>query len=90
MPHLMGRVEVADFDTWRRTHLENSRNREAFGMVDGPIYRDINNPNAVLVHTIAEDMDRAAQWFQTDTFREASRRSTALRREFYVAEKQES
>ena len=90
MPHLMSRVEVADFDTWLRTHLGNSRNREAFGMVDGPIYRDINNPNAVLVHIIAEDMDRAAQWFQTDAFREASKRSTALRRESYVAEKQES
>ena len=33
MPHLMTRVEVADFDTWLRTHLENSRNREAFGIV---------------------------------------------------------
>lgn len=89
MPHLMGRVEVGDFDTWLRTHLENSRNREAYGMVDGPIYRDINNANVVFVHTIVEDMERAAQWFQTDAFREANKRSTALNREFYVAEKQE-
>jgi heme-degrading monooxygenase HmoA len=89
MPHIMARVEVGDFDTWLETHLSNSKKREAYGMVDGPIYRDIENPNAVLVHTIVEDMGRAGEWFQSDTFKEASKRSTAFRRDFYLAEKQD-
>jgi uncharacterized protein (DUF1330 family) len=54
-------------------------------MTDGPIYRAISNPNAVLVF---EDLDRAMQWFQTDAFEEASARSTAIRRDFYLADSQ--
>ena len=65
MTHLLVRVEVADFDAWLRTHLKHAQDRRAYGMTDGPIYRDITNPNAVLVHTIAEDLDRAGQWFTT-------------------------
>jgi heme-degrading monooxygenase HmoA len=57
-------------------------------MTDGPIYRAISNPNAVLVHTHIEDLDRAMQWFQTDAFEEASARSTAIRRDFYLADSQ--
>ena len=83
MPHLMGRVEVADFDAWLRTHLENSRNREVFGMVDGPIYRDIKDPNAVLVHIFVENMVRAGQWFQSEPFKETDRRYTTVCRDFY-------
>ena len=90
MPHMMTRVEVGDFDTWLEIHLSNAQNRRAYGMIDGPIYRDINDPNAALVHIIVEDMARAGQWFQTDAFKEANRRSTAVRRDFYLAEKQES
>ena len=33
---------------------------------------------------------RAALWFQSKAFKEANKRSTALRREFYIAEKQQS
>ena len=62
MTHLLVRVEVADYDAWLRTHLKHAQDRRAYGMTDGPIYRDITNPNAVLVHTIAEDLDRAGQW----------------------------
>jgi hypothetical protein len=88
MPEIMVRVEVGDFNTWLRTHRANAENRLVFGMVDGPIYRDIDNSSAVLVHTHAEDLERAGQWFQTDAFKEASRQSTAVWREFYIAHKQ--
>jgi heme-degrading monooxygenase HmoA len=88
--HMMARVEVGDFDTWLETHLGNTQNRLTYGMVDGPIYRDIQNPNAVLVHIVVEDMARSAEWFQSQAFKEANERSTTVRREFYIAEKQES
>jgi hypothetical protein len=89
MVHTMARVEVADFDTWLRVHRANAENRSSFGIVDGPIYRDIDEPNAVLVHNWTEDPVRAAQWFQTDAFKESTRASGALRRTFYtVAESQ--
>jgi hypothetical protein len=87
--HLLVRVEVGDFDTWLRTHLRNTENRASFGLLDGPIYRDIDDPNAVLVHSYTDDMPRAMKWFETDAFTDASKQSTALRRDFYLAEERE-
>ena len=89
MTHLFVRVEVADFDAWLRTHRTHAQDRRAYGMTDGPIYRDISNPNAVLVHTIAEDLDKAGQWFTTAAFERATRESTTMHRDLYLAERQE-
>jgi heme-degrading monooxygenase HmoA len=88
MEHTMARVEVADFDVWLRVHRANAEKRRAFGIIDGPIYRDIDQPNAILVHTSTDDPSRAAQWFQTEAFKEATRASGALRRTFYLATEQ--
>jgi hypothetical protein len=65
MVHMMARVEVTDFDVWLRVHRANAEHRRAFGIIDGPIYQDLDQPNAVLVHTCTDDPSRAAQWFQT-------------------------
>jgi hypothetical protein len=84
MVHTMARVEVADFDSWLRVHRANAENRRSFGIVDGPIYRDIDEPNAVLVHTSTDDPVRAAQWFQTAAFKGSTDMSGVLRRTFYT------
>jgi heme-degrading monooxygenase HmoA len=89
MVHTMARVEVVDFGVWLRVHRGNAERRRAFGIVDGPIYRDIDEPNAVLVHTFTDDPSRAAKWFQTEAFKEATRASGAIRRTFYTATEQE-
>ena len=89
MTHLFVRVEAADFDAWLRTHRTHAQDRRAYGMTDGPIYRDISDPNAVLVHTIAEDLDKAGQWFTTAAFERATRECTTMRRDLYLAERQE-
>lgn len=83
---LIARVEVDDFDTWFQVHRSNAVHRSEYGMTDGPIYRDIDDPSAVLVHTHVEELDRALVWFGTEAFRQASVKSTAVGREFYIAE----
>jgi len=75
---------MADFDTWLRVHRANAENRRSFGIVDGPIYRDIDEPNAVLVHTSTDDPVRAAQWLETAAFKESTHVSAMLRRTFYT------
>jgi hypothetical protein len=82
--HTMARVEMADFDTWLRIHRANAENRRSFGIVDGPIYSDIDDPNAALVHTSTQDPSRAAHWFQTGAFKESTAGSGVLRRTFYT------
>jgi hypothetical protein len=70
----------------RYDHVED---RHSYGMTDGPVYRDIDNPNAALFHIHVENLDRAMQWFRTDTFKEATKRATVVGRDFYLAEKQQ-
>jgi len=43
---LIARVEVEDFDTWLQVHRSNAEHRSKYGMTDGPIYRDIDDPSA--------------------------------------------
>ena len=89
MSEMMARVEAEDFDTWLRSHRSQAGQRRGYGMVDGPIYRDVDDPNAAFVHIHVEDLARAGQWFRTSEFMEASRRAGVIRREFYLADKQE-
>jgi len=89
MPEMMARVEAEEFDTWLRSHRSQAGQRRGYGMVDGPIYRDVDDPNAAFVHIHVEDLARAGQWFQTNEFMEATRKAGVIRREFYLAHKQE-
>lgn len=89
MPDIMVRVEAEDFDAWLRTHYEHVEDRRSCGMSDGPVYRDIDNSNAALFHIHVQDLARAMEWFRTETFREATKRATVLRRDFDTTEKQE-
>ena len=82
----MIRIEMDDYDRWLAAHYDHVADRKAYGMEDGPVYRDIDNPNAALFHIRTHDVERAMQWFRSDTFREATRRATVRGREFYVAE----
>jgi heme-degrading monooxygenase HmoA len=89
MIDFLTRLEVADFDTWLAVHFDNAASRRSYGMVDGPVYRDIANPNAVMIHTRVEDLDRARQWFQSEASREVGERATIVRRQLYLAQEQQ-
>ena len=87
MQHMLSRVEMQDYEAWLQSHQSHSEDRRRYGITDGPIYRDIHNPNAVLVHIMFEDLERAMQWFASDIFKEATKHSTVTAREHYLAQK---
>ena len=72
MPEIMARVEAEDFDRWLQSHRAQAGQRCAYGMTDGPIYRDVDSPNAAFVHIHVEDLARAGQWFRTGSGRTSS------------------
>lgn len=81
------RVTPADYDRWFREHSAQQEARRAYGITDGPVYRDVANPNVALVHLEVEDVDRATAWFRSDAFREAAQRAGHVTREFWIAQK---
>ena len=48
----------------------------------------MDNPNAALFHIKTDHMDRAMEWFKSDTFKEASRLAKVTGRTFYLAQPQ--
>jgi hypothetical protein len=89
MPDIMIRVETEDYDAWLKTHYDHVEDRHSYGMTDGARLPR-HHPNAALFHIhVEKNLDRAMQWFRTDTFKEATKRATVVGRDFYLAEKQQ-
>lgn len=81
--HLFIRVEVSDFGAWYREHKRQAKVRAQYGLEDGPVYRELDNPNAAMVQLNTNDLPKAIQWFKTSEFREAMTRAGVQEREFY-------
>ena len=88
MQHIMIRIETDDFEAWAEQHYLHAENRTKYGIIDGPAYRDLENPNAALFHISTEDLDTAMGWFRCDTFREATKLAKVTGRSFYLAQPQ--
>ena len=59
--HLLIRIEMDDYDRWLATNYQHAEDRQSYGMVDGPVYRDIDNANAAMFHIRTENLERAMQ-----------------------------
>ena len=88
MQDIIIRIETDDFEAWKTQHYLHADNRSSYGIIDGPAYRDMDNPNAALFHIKTDHMDRAMEWFKSDTFKEASRLAKVTGRTFYLAQPQ--
>jgi len=85
MTSIMIRIVVRDFAAWRRTHLANAESRRTYGLIDGSIYRDIDDSNVVLIHMQTMNVARAWQWFATEISMDVG--VTIVRREAYLVER---
>ena len=88
MQDIMIRIETDDFEPWKAQHYLHAQNRLSYGITDGPAYRDMDNPNPALFHIKTDDMDRAMEWFKSDTFKEATRLAKVTGRTFFLAQPQ--
>ncbi len=86
MQDIMIRIETEDFEAWKAQHYLHADNRSKYGITDGPAYRDLDSPNGALFHITVDDMDTAMQWFQSDTFKEATKLAKVTGRTFYLAQ----
>ena len=89
MQHIMIRINTEDYDAWLKVHYEHVKDRQAYGITDGPVYRDVDDPNAALFHIMVDSLPRGLEWFGTETFRNATQRARVTGREFYMAEQRQ-
>jgi hypothetical protein len=86
MQDILIRIEMSDYEAWLQTHNDHVEDRKSYSITDGPVYRDVSTPNAALFHIKVENLDRAMQWFASDTFKRATKRATVTGREFYISQ----
>lgn len=81
----MIRVTAEDFTTWFAEHNGCREARQEYGITDGPVYRDEQDPGTVLLHLDVESFERAKGWFQDERFKVAASRAGNVQRDVYFA-----
>jgi hypothetical protein len=78
MPTMIMRHTVADFDKWKPVFEANRPLREEYGVADVGLYRDITSANEVVVVLSTEDLERAREFGDSDSLREAMREAGVI------------
>ncbi len=86
MTDLIVRVASPDYSTWLNAFVSAENGLVEAGINQWTIYQDTWNPNIVMVHFVADDIDRAMAFFGSDEFKEINARSGATERSFYFAQ----
>ena len=75
MVHVLVRVNFEDFETWKDGFTAASPMRQSFGSQGVTVYRSSDSPNHVVILGTYEDKARAQQLFQSQEFRDATKRA---------------
>jgi heme-degrading monooxygenase HmoA len=68
MVWVLNRIEVHDYAEWRDYFDRGKPLRESWGQRSQTVYRQKNEPSAVVVLLEWDDADRADKFFQSDEF----------------------
>jgi uncharacterized protein (DUF1330 family) len=86
MADLIVRVSSPDYSTWLNAFVSAEPGLVEAGINQWTVYQDTWNPNVVMVHFIADDLDRAMAFFRSEEFKEINARSGATDRTFFIAQ----
>jgi heme-degrading monooxygenase HmoA len=73
--HVLVRFTVEDFAKFKAVFEEAAQLRKTYGSKGVHVLRSVETPNAVIVFAEYEDAGRARQLFQSQEFRDATRRA---------------
>lgn len=80
MIYTMLRAEVADFNRWKSEFEGNKPFRQAAGLRDINILRNIENPNEIVLLFEATDLKKAKDFFNSEDLKERMKQSGVLDR----------
>ena len=75
MPSLLIRHHVADYLAWKAVFDEHEPARRANGSQGGWLFRDVDDPQEVLLLLAWDDLERARLFVDSDDLREAMTRA---------------
>lgn len=88
MADLIVRVASPDYNTWLNAFVSAEPGLVEAGVNQWTVFQDTWNPNIVMVHFIADDLDRAMAFFGSAAFKDINAASGATERRFFIASEQ--
>jgi heme-degrading monooxygenase HmoA len=75
MLHVIVRVTFEDYEKWKAVFDEAASLRKAHGSRGVRVFRNMENPNEVVIFGEYEDLEKVRQLFQSQEFRETTKRA---------------
>jgi heme-degrading monooxygenase HmoA len=75
MPYALVRITFEDYQKWRAVFDEAATLRRAYGSKGVRVFRSVGKPNEAVILGEYEDLEKARQLFQSQEFREATKRA---------------
>ncbi|MFQ5976488.1 MAG: cyclase [Candidatus Hydrothermarchaeales archaeon] len=78
MVYVFVRHKVDDYAKWKPAFDEDGDSRKAAGSKGGYVFRNVDDPNEVVILIEAEDLEKLRPYMQSDDLREAMQRSGVI------------
>jgi len=75
MPALLIRHKVTDYATWQSVFDEQEATRRAYGCQLGRLFRNISDPNEIVILLEWDNLERARLFAQSDDLRDELKRA---------------
>jgi heme-degrading monooxygenase HmoA len=75
MQYALVRHKVADYDKWKPSFDEHGTTRKANGISGHQLWRNIDDPNELLILVEVDDLEKVRQFVQSNDLQEAMQRS---------------
>mgnify|MGYP000571893590 CR=1 FL=1 len=75
MPYVLARHRVEDYAKWKSGFDEHVSIRQAASSKGGYVFRNIDDPNEILVLLEYDDLEKFRQFMQSEELREAMQRA---------------
>jgi uncharacterized protein (DUF1330 family) len=75
MSYILIRHKVEDYSKWKPVFDEHGAVRKAAGSKGGYLFRNIDDPNEVVMYMEVDDVEKARQFVQSEDLRQAMERS---------------
>jgi heme-degrading monooxygenase HmoA len=75
MQYALVRHKVADYDKWKPAFDEHAAARKANGMSGHQLWRNLDDPNELLILIEVDDLEKGRQFAQSEDLRKAMQRS---------------
>ncbi len=70
--------KVKDFNAWRTACNEHEKNRRSAGITNGRVFRNVDEPNEVVILQDVADVPKARAWFGSDDLKAAMQKSGVI------------